>query len=63
MKEYYNKNKLTLNLGKSGYLIINGKSCDDKCTLVLEDGHLDYKQRLNYLGVVIGDKGNIKHET
>ena len=62
MKQYFDRNKLTLNLGKSGYIIINGKRHDDKCTLELDDGQPEYKNKLCYLGVMIGDKGNIKQE-
>ena len=62
MKQYFDRNKLTLNLGKSGYIIINGKRHHNKCTLELDDGQLKYKSKLCYVGVMTGDKGNIKQD-
>ena len=45
---------------KSGYLIIDGKG---KCNkLLLNNGYLQYKNAIKYLGVIISDTGNIKKD-
>ena len=59
---YFCENSLTLNLSKSGYLIINGKENDHKCCVILQNGMLEYKSELKYLGIVITDKGKIRHD-
>ena len=51
-----------MNLGKSGYLIINAKDKNEKCSLTLNDGLLEYKSFIKYLGVIISDKGSINHD-
>ena len=45
MLEYFHDNRLTLNLGKSGYLVINGKTLDVKPSLELANGILEYKDK------------------
>ena len=62
MLEYLNENKLGLNLGKSGYLIINGKDADTKSTINLNNGSLKYKKSVIYLGAIISDSGNINND-
>jgi len=62
MLDYFSDNKLGLNLGKSGYLIINGKDADDKSTLILNNGSLKYKKSVIYLGATISDSGNINND-
>ena len=62
MLEYFKKNKLKLNLGKSGYLFINGKIDDIKCSLQLSNGNLSYKNRIVYLGLTFTDSGKIKED-
>ena len=62
MNEYFDNNQLNLNLGKSGYLFVNGKIDDVKCRIELDKGFLDYKKQLIYLGVMISDTGNIKED-
>ena len=52
---------LSLNLGKSGYLIINGKD-SDRVDLVLKNGVLEYCSVIKYLGVKISDCGIIKKD-
>ena len=62
MLDYFAENSLSLNLAKSGYLIINGKGNDTKCDLQLQNGMLPYKSELKYLGVKISDSGNLKED-
>ena len=62
MLEYFRENSLSLNLSKSAYLIINGKKCDPKSTLKLDNGILEYKSRVIYLGAVISDSGSLKSD-
>ena len=51
----------TLNLSKSGFLIINGSDRDKK-NLQLKNGILEYKTILTYLGIKISDSGEIKRD-
>ena len=59
---FFNTNNLKLNLGKSGFLIINPKSDDRKCNLVSDFGILKYKHKVDYLGICISDSGVLKHD-
>ena len=60
---FFTENGLTLNMGKSGYLIINGKDTDLKRPIILESGTiLKYKAKIKYLGVMISDSGSLKHD-
>ena len=59
MLDYFHENSLSLNLSKSGYLIINAKENDKKTSLELKNGLLEYKSVIKYLGVKISDKGSI----
>ena len=49
---------MTLNIKKSGYLIINGREQDVKSDLKLSTGWLSYK----YLGSIITDTGKISDD-
>ena len=62
MLDYFHENSLSLNLSKSGYLIINGKENDKKSSLELRNGLLEYKAVVKYLGVKISDKGSIEYD-
>ena len=62
MLDYFQVNSLSLNLSKSGYLIINGKDGDLKRGVMLKNGVLDYKKTLKYLGVLISDGGIVKDD-
>ena len=53
---------LSLNLKKSGFLIINPKDADRKYHLVLNSDILKYKRTLKYLGVFIPDSGSINQD-
>ena len=61
MLEYFRINKLNLNLGKSAYLIINGKATDTKSDIMLNNGRLEYKHQVVYLGAIFSDSGDIKN--
>ena len=58
--EYFEKNKLKLNIGKSGFMIINGRNTDSKEDIYLKNGKLEYKSEIVYLGLILSDTGNIK---
>ena len=59
--KFFNDSKLNLNIGKSGYLIINAsKDIHMKTNIVLNSGVLKYCSSLEYLGVIISDSGSIK---
>ena len=62
MIEYFTENKLNLNLGKSGYLIINGKIADVKEALYLDNRLLEYKESIVYLGLLFSDTGSISND-
>ena len=50
MLKYFDANKLSLNLSKSKYMIINGKENDIKCDLKLDSGKFEYCSEYVYLG-------------
>ena len=62
MLHHFDENKLSLNLSKSSYMIINGKDDDLKCDLVLDSGKIVYSSEYVYLGAVISDTGSIKYD-
>ena len=51
-----------LNLRKSSYLIINGKNIDEKNDIILNNGPLEYKSEITYLGLLFSDKGNLNND-
>ena len=53
MLRYFDENRLSLNLSKSPYMIINGKDDNLKCDLELDSGKFEYSSEYVYLGVVI----------
>ena len=61
MLDFFAENSLSLNLSKSGFLVINGND-DDKRNLELKNGMLEYKSILTYLGVKISDSGCLKDD-
>ena len=61
MALYFKENRLSLNIGKSGYMII-GKGNVKRETLQLKNGKLDYKENYNYLGYELTDSGNIRND-
>ena len=62
MLDYFRENKLRLNLRKSSYLIINGKNIDEKNDIILNNGPLEYKSEITYLGLLFSDKGNLNND-
>ena len=61
MLDYFAENSLSLNLSKSGFLIINGLEAD-KTDIQLKNGILEYKSMLTYLGIKISDSGKLKYD-
>ena len=61
MLDYFEENSLSLNLEKSGYLIINGND-SDRVDLILKNGVLKYCPVVKYLGVKISDSGILKKD-
>ena len=57
---FFDVNLLNLNLGKSGFLIINPKEGDRKSNINLNTGLLKYKPNFEYLGVIVSDSGVLK---
>ena len=62
MLEYFCKNKLKLNLGKSGYITIICKPTDLKTPIDLNNGTLKYKNQITYLGVIFSDTLRINND-
>ena len=62
MLDYFDANELKLNFSKCEYLIINGKEDDQKTSLDLSYGALEYKNVVKYLGMKISDTGSIKED-
>ena len=62
MIDYFDHNSLSLNLSKSGFLVIGGEN-DEKKDIILKNGILEYKRSIIYLGVTIGDSGSLNHDT
>ena len=55
--KFFHENKLSLNIHKSCYLIINPKAGDRRSCIILDSGVLKYKSRFDYLGVIVSDTG------
>ena len=62
MLKYFEENRLSLNLSKSKYMIINAKEADLKCDIELHTGKFEYCQQYVYLGAVISDTGSITYD-
>ena len=61
--KFFSDHKLTLNVGKSSYLIINfSENFHSRSSLILSNGVMKYKQNFKYLGVMISDSGSLKHD-
>ena len=60
MLKYLEINKLSLNLSKSSYMIINGNNATPKTNIKLDNGMLSYKPTVVYLGAIISDSGSIR---
>ena len=52
IEAFYSK-KMSINIKKSGYMIINGKEADVKCGFKLKAGWLKYKDKHKYLGAIL----------
>ena len=62
MIDYFETNKLSLNLEKSSYFIINAGVNDHKVSLELNKGYLNYKAYQKYLGITLTDSGSMKSD-
>ena len=62
MLDYIHENELRLNLGKSSYLIINGKNTDEKSTIIINNGPLECKSVITFLGFLFSDKGTLNND-
>ena len=58
----FQKKKMSTNIGKSGYMIINAGDNVLKTDLKLSFGWLSYKNHQKYLGVIICDTGKLINE-
>ena len=61
MLKFFNKKKLSLNIKKSRYMIINGKLSDAKSKLDIGSGFLNYTNTYT-LGYTINDSGKLKDD-
>ena len=59
---FFDENHMKLNLGKSGFLIINPKQNDRKSNITLNSGFLKFKSSFEYLGVFVSDTGVLRHD-
>ena len=62
MMNFFHANGLSLNLDKSGYMIINPKEHDLKTCIILQSGVLKYKSVIEYLGVFVTDIASLKND-
>ena len=60
MASYFDENQLTLNIDKSGYMVINGDF--DKSGLGLNNGILKYVTSYVYLGYTLTDTGLVQED-
>ena len=60
--DYFNENKLNLNINKSAYMIVNSKKQDGKQPLKLKSGDIEYRSTYTYLGAPITDSGYISKD-
>ena len=51
--------QLSLNVGKSGFLVINSSNVLDKLPINTNIGYLPYKSQIKYLGVIVSDTGSL----
>ena len=59
---FFQRNKLNLNIDKSCFLIINPGKEDRKSSIILSSGVLKYKSKFDYLGVIVSDTGLLKED-
>ena len=55
-------NKLSINYSKSEFMIITKKQFKHKFEVVIEDNKIKQKSVVKYLGILIDDKLNWKHQ-
>ena len=54
--------KVSLNMKKSGFLVINPKKAEDKSDIKLDYGWLSCKSNFVYLGAIFSDVGSVFHD-
>ena len=59
MTSIFNSNRLSFNIGKSGYMVVSKKNL---CTAKLNSGILKCKESYNYLGHELTDSGDIRKD-
>ena len=61
---FFTENKLSLNMSKSCYLLINGNKdvLQSKTNIILKSVFLEYKRCFEYLGIIISDSGSLKQD-
>ena len=61
LTSFLNSNRLSLNIDKSGYMVVSKKSVERK-SIQLNSGILKYKESSNYLGYELTDSGDIRKD-
>ena len=54
--------RMSLNIGKSGFMIINSSDIRDRSAIKLENGWLKYRDEFVYLGVMFTDSGSVHND-
>ena len=54
--------RMSLNIGKSGFMIINSSDIRDRSAIKLENGWLKYRGEFVYLGVMFTDSGSVHND-
>ena len=55
--ETFKEKRMSLNIGISGFIVINPSKADDRTVMKLECGWLTYGEEYLYLGTIFSDKG------
>ena len=56
------RKKMSINMKKSGYMIINGKDEDVKSDIKLSAQWIPYKSEKKYLGAIFTDTGIVRED-
>jgi hypothetical protein len=58
----FNSKRVSLNMKKSGFLVINPKKTGDRTDIKLNHGWLSYRSTFVYLGAIFSDNGAVFHD-
>ena len=58
----FKEKKVSLNLKKSGFLVINPDICEDRLDIKLDSGWLNYRSTFVYLGAIFSDNGAVYND-